>query len=688
MRTPLPTIRWLLVLLSVACVVPSALLAVALIVFHYDHEKEQVEDGAAATARALASLLDDKLWRVQGELTVLSQSPRLKAGDYAAFHREMATAQRVLQLTNIVLFSSTEQIVNSGTPWGERPPSQLPDMQSSLTSRRPAISGLFESPLTHRAVVAVSVPAQAADGRNLALNANIDAEQLLATLARQKLPPTWIAAIVDAQGRFVARTHEHGRFVGKTAPAELLARSRSDAEAVLPTTSMEGVPVVTAFHRAALSNWTVAISIPRSELNAPARYSLWLLLAGFTAVLALSVAIAWRLGTRITNSIEWLAAAARALAHRASTVAPRAAAFKEAQELARSFQHAAVNIVDAQATISAKAARLKAILEASTDAIIAVGHDHRITLFNQAAERMFKVGRDNAYGMVLERFVPPNLRAGEVVQARCADGTTFPVEASISLVMENNKKVYTVMLRDVSERERQREALLRSNMELQQYAFVASHDLRSPLRALGSMLELLHTRHGSHLCKEGLELISRCSRSVQHMDRLTADLLSYARMEHQVHPIFLVDMSEAAADAVDMLDACIRATHAHVEVDRLPMVHGDRTLIVQLLQNLVGNALKYCRNRPPHIHVWAERGAHEWIVHVRDNGIGIEPQHLAHVFEPFQRLHTQQEIPGTGLGLAICKRIVQLHQGRIWCESRPGEGSLFSFSIPDTRRAT
>lgn len=687
MRIPLPSIKWLLVMLSLACVVPSALLAVGLIASHYAQEREEMEEGAVSTARAVAATLDDKVWRIQRELAFVAQSPRLKAADYPALYREMQTAQRALQLTNLVLFSSTQQIVNTGVPYGNQPPKELPPMQAALLHRRPSVSGLFSSPLSHRPVVAVSVPAQSADGGNLALNANIDADQLLATLTRQNLPATWTAAIVDADGRFIARTHEHRRFIGTAVSPELRERSRSSTEAALRTSTAEGIPAVVAFHRAPVSNWTVTISIPASELNAPARRSLWMLLAGFIAVLALSVGIAWRLGMRIADSIDWLGSAARALSHRAG-VPPRAAAFSEARELARSFQHAAANIADAHATIAAKAGRLKAILETSSDAIIGVGDDHRITLFNLAAERMFKTSREKARGMVLERFVPPNLQAGEVVHARCADGTSFPVEASISLVMENDKRVYTVMLRDVTDRERQREALLRSNMELQQYAFVASHDLRSPLRSLGAMLELLQTRYGSVVAEEGRELFGRCIRAVRHMDRLTADLLSYARMEHHVHPIFLVDMAEAAADAVDMLEACIRETQARVEVDRLPMVHGDRTLLVQLLQNLISNAMKYCRNRPPHVHVWAERGPHEWIVHVRDNGIGIEPQHLSHVFEPFKRLHTQQEIPGSGLGLAICKRIVGLHQGRLWCESTPGEGSLFSFSIPDTRRAT
>ena len=169
------------------------------------------------------------------------------------------------------------------------------------------------------------------------------------------------------------------------------------------------------------------------------------------------------------------------------------------------------------------------------------------------------------------------------------------------------------------------------------------------------------------------------------MNQLTEDLMTYAGLDSPAEAFELVDCNQVLGDVLGMLEASVIESSAQVMVQALPAVIGERGQLVQLFQNLLANALKYCQGRAPVIEVSARRGAAEWTFQVADNGIGIAPQHLARIFEVFKRLHTMQEYSGNGIGLAICERIVNNHGGRMWVDSEPGRGSTFFFSIPDMK---
>ena len=231
-------------------------------------------------------------------------------------------------------------------------------------------------------------------------------------------------------------------------------------------------------------------------------------------------------------------------------------------------------------------------------------------------------------------------------------------------------------------------ALVQRNLDLQQFAFVASHDLRSPLRSVMGYLTLLQARYASSLDNKGQSIIARAMAALGQMNQLTEDLLAYARLDSSARAFDRVDCSEVLADTLCLLDASITETGARVTIEALPVVMGERIQLIQLFQNLLCNALKYCQGRAPVIRVSARRGAGEWVFEVADNGIGIEPQHLARIFEVFKRLHSAQEYPGNGIGLAICERVVAQHGGRLWVDSEPGRGSTFFFSIPDVKAET
>jgi signal transduction histidine kinase len=230
---------------------------------------------------------------------------------------------------------------------------------------------------------------------------------------------------------------------------------------------------------------------------------------------------------------------------------------------------------------------------------------------------------------------------------------------------------------------RSHDALVRSNLDLQQYAFVASHDMRGPLNTVSSYLDLLHRRHGPQLPADALPLLARAGAAVNHLDELTQALLSYARLDRQAQPFAGVPLEAVLQATLQALAGPLEQAGAQVTHDALPTVWGDRSMLAQLMQNLIGNAVKYRSTAPLRIHVSAVRQPPGWCISVRDNGIGIEPRHQERIFEIFKRLHTQQEIPGTGIGLAICRRVVHAHGGTLWVESTPGQGSTFLFTIAD-----
>jgi PAS domain S-box-containing protein len=224
--------------------------------------------------------------------------------------------------------------------------------------------------------------------------------------------------------------------------------------------------------------------------------------------------------------------------------------------------------------------------------------------------------------------------------------------------------------------------LERSNAELQQFAYVASHDLQEPLRMVMSYLALLNKKYGNELNPQAKEYMSTATEGAERMRQLVNDLLQYSRIDSRGGEFVPVDMNKVAEAVTNDLHVAIDEAKAEVIVEPLPTVLADETQMKQLLTNLVSNAIKFHDNEPPEIEVRARMRANEFVFAVKDNGIGIDPQYHDNLFKMFQRLHTKDEYPGTGIGLAISKKIVERHGGRIWVESEAGKGSTFYFAIP------
>jgi len=224
------------------------------------------------------------------------------------------------------------------------------------------------------------------------------------------------------------------------------------------------------------------------------------------------------------------------------------------------------------------------------------------------------------------------------------------------------------------------EDLLRSNKELEQFAYVASHDLQEPLRTISSFTQLLSQRYKDKLDQDANEFIQFAVDGAIRMQSLINGLLDYSRIETKGKKFSVVDMHEVLGQVVNNLNLKIQEKIALVTNDELPEVVADSGQMVQLLQNLIGNALKFCKSSP-RIHISAREEREHFLFSIKDNGIGIEDQYYNRIFQIFQRLHPREEYGGTGIGLAICKRIVERHGGKIWVESKPGKGSLFYFTI-------
>jgi PAS domain S-box-containing protein len=249
-------------------------------------------------------------------------------------------------------------------------------------------------------------------------------------------------------------------------------------------------------------------------------------------------------------------------------------------------------------------------------------------------------------------------------------------------------KMILLAIEDITERKQVRSQLMvamadleRSNKDLEQFAYVASHDLQEPLRMVSSYTQLLAQHYEGRLDEKAKKFMDYTVDGAFRMQRLINDLLTYSRIGTRGSPLETTDTHALLGEAIINLTAMIEEKRAIITNDDLPTLMADASQLMQMFQNLISNAIKFQEENVPHIHVSAQDKGREWVFSIRDNGIGIEKQYADRIFVIFQRLHTRQEYPGTGIGLAICKRIVERHGGRIWFKSEPGQGSTFFFTM-------
>jgi PAS domain S-box-containing protein len=358
--------------------------------------------------------------------------------------------------------------------------------------------------------------------------------------------------------------------------------------------------------------------------------------------------------------------------------------------------------------------RYRGLLEAAPDAMVVVNEVGEIVLLNLQAEKQFGYRRDELLGQKVtniipegfaERLIADGLRSAEdalaqqigtgiELIARRKDGSKFPIELMLSPLRSAEGTLVTAAIRDITARRtaaanllQKVEELKRSNEELEQFASIASHDLQEPLRMVASYTQLLSRRYKGKLDSDADEFIAFAVDGASRMQRLIQDLLAYSRVGTRGSALSDISSEDALRQALLNLRGTIEESGAQVTHDPLPTVSADETQLIQLFQNLVGNAIKYQGPGVPKVHIAvASDGGKRWKFSVQDNGLGIEPQYFEKIFGMFQRLHKREAFAGTGIGLAICKKIVEQHGGNISVDSKPGHGSTFRFALAESER--
>jgi PAS domain S-box-containing protein len=351
-------------------------------------------------------------------------------------------------------------------------------------------------------------------------------------------------------------------------------------------------------------------------------------------------------------------------------------------------------------------------VEACPLGMVMVAATGRIVMVNSATERMFGYSRNELIGQTVELLVPRTSRVvhneyrehftkvpdsyrnamGRELKATRKDGAEFPVQISLNNIPTPQGTYVLSVVEDITERKHtaeelqaQREELLRSNRDLEQFAYIASHDLQEPLRMVASYTELLSERYQGQLDEKADKYIRYAVDGARRMQQLVADILAYSRVGSQGRPLVRVDASAIADRVIGSMRATIEAQGACVERTELPFVLADESQLSQLFQNLISNSIKFRSEQPPRVHISARLQGVQVEFVVSDNGIGIEPQYAERIFGMFQRLHERGKYEGTGIGLAVAQRIVERHGGRIWVESELGKGAAIHFTLQTTK---
>jgi PAS domain S-box-containing protein len=358
-------------------------------------------------------------------------------------------------------------------------------------------------------------------------------------------------------------------------------------------------------------------------------------------------------------------------------------------------------------------------LEAAPDAMVIVDDAGTISYVNSEAERLFGYARGELLGKAIEALVPAAARARHVahregytksphtrpmglamnIVAQRKDGSAFPADVKLSPLTTPSGLFVTAAVRDITERikteqqlrgyaeslerlraqlERKNVELEQRNRELEQFAYVSSHDLQEPLRKIVAFGDRLRSTSGAALDERGRDYLSRIQGAATRMQQLINDLLSFSRLTTKARPFEPVDLAKLVAGVASDLEVALERSGGRLAVGELGVIDGDASQLRQLIQNLIGNALKFHRKGvPPEVRVSGREVGEMYELRVEDNGIGIEPRFTERIFTVFERLHPRTEYEGTGIGLAVCKKIAERHGGEIRVESEPGRGSTF-----------
>ncbi len=342
------------------------------------------------------------------------------------------------------------------------------------------------------------------------------------------------------------------------------------------------------------------------------------------------------------------------------------------------------------------------VREQADFALFGISAEGKMTTWNRGVEHIFGYGEDDWLGQDSgiifvdednshdiarhEMAVARDLgRSANIRWHKRKDGSRIYLRGVLNALRDEHGTFlgFSKTVVDDTARKNLEDALTQSNLDLQQFALAASHDLQEPLRTLSIYAELLGHNYRGKLDPDADKILQSMMDAAERMSTLITDLLAYSQLALEETEVVSVDLNEDWESAVSLLSSSIEQENAVITHDPLPQVNLDRSQLVRLFQNLLANAIKFRKpGERPTIHTWAERREKEWLIRVKDNGIGFAPEHAGAIFAPFKRLHSTRQYPGSGIGLAACKRIVEGWGGQIGAESIPGDGSIFWFTLP------
>jgi signal transduction histidine kinase len=719
-------------------VVPVLLFAVATL-FQISKDSQVARDqGQADTVRALALAVDGEVHSWKAALAALAESKSAQPNRWAEFYEEARQVGAQHEGWVVLTVASGEQIFNTLLPYGAplQKTSSPETIDAIFREGKPIVSDLIWGKNAQRYLVAVAAPVVRGGKVVHCLTLNFSPDRLTRLLLRQQLPASWVAAINDQQRRVVARSVLADTRVGKPTVEWFAAATRAAESGIVTGPLIDGRLGQIAFQRLQEVPWVVALVVPVAELQSKA--PIWRFVIVGVILGSAAVVMAVFMGRKITRPVARLAQAGKQVLQGESVDFGDPSGIREVQDLRRALIEAAV-IVRAHAGAQERAAEalrqanaaLEARVEERTAALaktnealqVANASLHEEIDDHKAAEekiqslarfpsenpnpilRLDSDGRilfaNTASDAVLHEWrVAVDSRAPDPWPATIRDALTSHSRTTVELVCADRTYIVFVTpvpdagyvnlyMSDITARKAAEQTLTktlaeleRSNRELEQFAYVASHDLQEPLRMVASYTQLLAKRYGDRLDQDAKDFIGFAVDGATRMQRLIQDLLAYSRVTTRGAAFGPTDAQIALRDALRNLEAVIQETEAVVTQDPLPTVRADATQLTQVFQNLVGNAVKFHGEAPPRVHVTVTAQDAQWVFSVTDNGIGIDPQYFERIFVIFQRLHPSHRYPGTGIGLALCQRIVDRHGGRMWVESAPGRGASFYFTLP------
>lgn len=685
---------------------------------------EQARDAALRAARGVALEAERTLQRTSEVLRFISQQPLVRALDPQRCDAIFKSFRGLYsEYTNLVsVRRNAERVCSAVTPPPGAPAKVDPKLylEQTLRSQSFTVGRVARGVFTGRWIMIVAHPITDETGQiQGVMGLSIDLANLRLAPGPAELPQGGLARIVDANGVLIGSSADPDKWIGRNmADVPWFKLLGSDAPVTGRAKDVEGVERIYGVMPIKGTKWHAAVGIPVDVVYAPVKSAL-LLTAVFSLVaLALAGCFAYLTARRIARPVEAIAASAREAAHSKSASGRDLADIRltgapaEVQMLASDLHSMLKARAQAERKLRESEERLRVANEAAGigtyDTDLAAGQTRYspelAAIFGLAPdtsmplEEAFRMVHAEDLDEVLLRYDAANDPAGDGI-ARLEFRIVRP-DGELRWLSWSGHTLFRktpagrVPVRavgacfDITDRKRAEEAVLqrteelsRSNTELEQFAYVASHDMQEPLRIVTSFAELLRRRYRDKLDQGAQEFIDFIVDGATRMRQLIDDLLALSRVGTRGGNFAPVSSAQTVERALGNLRVAIAESGAEITLDALPELVADARQLTQLFQNLIGNAIKFHGGATPRIQVSAKVDFGEYVFSIRDNGIGIRPRDFERIFIVFNRLHGREQYPGTGIGLAICKKIVERHRGRIWVESVEGEGSTFHFTI-------